>query len=235
MRLLFIIFILCTVLCLMPSMVFAGDPTHLSISSPKTPSLEEYKNIPQGVLLPNVYTLLKKKNTVFSNNGSVNITKALTLEEIFKAYHKGSYDLVAKYLIPLSESGSHQVEELLGIMYLNGQGVQKDAKYAYSWFSKAAEVGRPLAEHYLGILTFTGIEVPPPQIGIQADPVKALMWLNIAILHYPNGYEKKRAIKDRDNISASLTRRDRSRAIELTKSRLYDKGEKLLFDLEMKK
>ena len=68
---------------------------------------------------------------------------------------------------------------------------------------------------------------------VQADPVKALMWLNIAILHYPSGSEKTRAISDRDNISARLTRRDRDRALELTREWLYAKGEKLLFDLEL--
>lgn len=230
MRLPLVIFVLCTVLCLTPSLVRSAKPT---THSSDMPSLEEYENIPQGVLLPNVYTLLKRKNLTFSNDYSIGMTGTMTLEDVIDAYHEGKYDVAAKYLLPLSESGSHQVEEILGIMYLNGQGVPKSAKDAYYWFSKAAEAGRPLAEHYLGILTFTGVGVPPPKIGIQANPVKALMWLNIAILHYPTGPGKKQAIEDRANISGSLTRRDRDRALELTKDWFYNKGEKLLFNLEM--
>jgi len=230
MRLPLVIFVLCTVLCLTTFLVRSAKSA-ANVSD--VPSIEEYENIPQGVLLPNIYTLLKRKNMSFSENSSFGTTDAMTLEDIIEAYHKGNYEIAAKYLLPLSESGSHQVEEILGIMYLNGQGVPKDPKDAYYWFSKAAEAGRPLAEHYLGVLTFAGIGVPPPRTGVQADPVKALMWLNIAILHYPTGPEKEQAIKDHANIAASLKRRDRDRAFELTKSWLYSKGERLLFDLEM--
>ena len=160
----------------------------------------------------------------------------MTLEDVINAYHEKKYDVAAKYLLPLAESGSHQVEEILGIMYLNGQGVPQSSKDAYSWFLKAAEAGRPLAEHYIAILTFTGNGVPPSRTGnVQADPVRALMWLNIAILHYPTGPEKIQAIADRDSISNRLTRRDRDRALELTRDWLYEKGEKLLFDLELNK
>ncbi|MFH1158067.1 MAG: tetratricopeptide repeat protein [Pseudomonadota bacterium] len=232
MRLPLVIFVLCAALCLTPSPVRAEEdppasrPPSASARPSGMPSLEEYENIPPGVLLPDVYTLLRKKDMDSSDNISTDMMGSMTLEEVVAAYHKGKYELAAKYLLLLSESGSHQVEEILGIMYLNGQGVPKDAKDAYYWFSKAAEAGRPLAEHYLGILTFTGV-------GIQTDPVKALMWLNIAILHYPTGPGKKQAMEDRANISARLTRRDRDRALELTKDRLYEKGEKLLFDVEL--
>ena len=160
----------------------------------------------------------------------------MTLEDVIKAYHEKKYDVTAKYLLPLAESGSHRVEEILGIMYLNGQGVPKNSKEAYYWFSKAAKAGRPLAEHYIAILTFEGNGVPPSRMGnVRADPVRALMWLNIAILHYPTGPEKTQAMADRDSISASLTRRERDRALELTRERLYENGEKFFFDLEVDK
>ena len=231
MRLFLVVFVLCAALCMTSSLVHAEG----AVSSFGTSPIEEYDNIPKGVLLPGVYTLLKKKGNMSSSNALfLEGTEAMTLEEVIKAYHEKRYDVAAKYLLPLAESGSHQVEEILGIMYLNGQGVPKNSKDAYFWFLKAAKAGRPLAEHDIAILTFKGEGVPPSRRGdVRADPARALMWLNIAILHYPTGPEKTQAMLDRDSISARLTRRDRDRALELTRDWLYEKGEKLLFDLEM--
>ena len=67
--------------------------------------------------------------------------------------------------------------------------------------------------------------------GEQADPVKALMWLYIAILHYPDGPEKQQAMRDRDNVAAQLSRRDRSRAAALARDWLEKHDEGNLSDL----
>ena len=88
---------------------------------------------------------------------------------------------------------------MLGIMYRNGQGVPKDAGEALDWLGKAADAGRPLAEHYMAIMAFCGEGQP-------VDPVKALMWLHIAVAHYSDGPERTRALQDRDNISSPSIR-----------------------------
>ena len=101
----------------------------------------------------------------------------------------------------------------------------KDPKKAFEWLSKAAEANRPLAQHHLAVMIFTGE-------GTLQNPVKALMWLRLAILHYPDGPDKDRAKQDRDSIAAQLTRRDKERAVEMTRDWLAKKGERHLMNVE---
>jgi TPR repeat protein len=110
-------------------------------------------------------------------------------------------------------------------MYRSGQGVPKSSEQALLWLNKAAEASRPLAQHHLASIYYGGE-------GVLADPVKALMWLHIAILHYPDGPEKKRAIEDRDNVYAQLTRRDKERALDLAHEWLEKKDEGQLLDTQ---
>ena len=57
----------------------------------------------------------------------------------------------------------------LGIMYLNGRGVARDAKEASAWFRKAADAGDKLAQCNLGALYEQGL-------GVTQDSSQALKW-----------------------------------------------------------
>ncbi len=185
-----------------------------------TPSLDEYNNVPSGMVLPenNASPPVAVETTPAPEEGEV-----MTMEDINAAYRQGQFDLVAKHIIPLANNGYPPAESLLGIMYRSGQGVPKDPAKALTWLTKAATANQPLAQHHLAVMTFTGD-------GIAEDPVKALMWLHIAIVHYPEGADKKRAIEDRKNISARLSRRDRDRALELARDWLEKSDEGMLLD-----
>lgn len=184
------------------------------------PIPEEYTNVPSGLLLPEGSTVQQKDGAVDSGEDT-NEDQAMTTDDINAAYHQGKYDVAAKHIVPLAKSGYHQAEELLGIMYHNGQGVPKDLEQAVFWLSKAAEANRPLAQHHLAIMSFLGEGIPP-------DAVKALMWLHIAIQHYPDGIEKRRALEDRNNVYSQLSRRDKDRALALAREWLEKKGEKMV-------
>ena len=185
------------------------------------PSLDEYNNLKPGLLLPDAAPAPAITQEAPVDPSKAAIKEIMTMDEIVEAYHQGKYDIAAKYLLPRAENGHHQAEELVGIMYRTGQGVPKDPEKAMTWLVKAAEAGRPLAEHHLGVIYFTGDNVKP-------DPIKALMWLHLAITHYPDGPEKKRAIEDRDNVSAQMNRRDRDSALEQAHAWLEKKGETAL-------
>jgi TPR repeat protein len=149
----------------------------------------------------------------------------LTYENLMKLYQQGKYDQVAKDLEPLAKGGHRGAQELIGIMYRSGQGVPKDPKKAYDYLAEAANANRPLAQYHIGTMYFTGE-------GVQTDTIMALMWLQIAIVHFSEGPEKDRAMKDRDAMYTHLTRREKDRALQMAREWLTKRGEAHLLDLE---
>lgn len=189
-------------------------------------SLDEYKDVPIGLLLsPEQAEEAAKESGVDVSEVGVMGRQKLNYDKLMELYKQGLYAEIIKDLMPLSEGGHHGAEELMGIMYKEGQGVKKDALKGYDLLVKAAESNRPLAQHHLAIMYYLGEGVS------QKDPVMALSWLHIAIVHYPDGPEKDRAKHDRDNLYTQLTRRDKDRALEIARSWLQEKGEAHLLDL----
>ena len=152
-------------------------------------------------------------------------TRKLNYDSLIELYREGKYEQIVPTLQGLAASGHQGAQEILGIMYRQGQGVSKDPAKALDLLNKAALANRPLAQHHLGIMYFLGEGVPK-------DAVTALMWLDIAILHYPDGPEKQRAKEDRDNIYPQLTRRDKDRATLMVRDWLNQRGEGHLMDLQ---
>lgn len=190
----------------------------------RTPPVDEYKSVPDGVLLD---TTIAKAQDKKENPDQLyeTSTHRLNYDAILDLYSKGDYKTVAENLLPLAASGHHGAEELIGIMYHQGQGVPQDFAKAKTYLTRAANADRPLAEHHLATMYYLGQ-------GVEKDPVTALMWLHIAIVHYQDGPAKKRAEQDRDNIYTELSRRDKDRAMSMARKWLSDKGEAHLLDLQ---
>lgn len=207
---------------LLITLVAAGASAQEGGAKSGVPSLDEYNNIPPGILMT------ADKPATAENTESVQASdEIMTMDDLVSAYNKGQYDIVAKHIIPIANSNYPQAQEMLGVMYHNGQGVVKDQDQAMDWLTKAAEAGRPLAQHHLAIMSFTGNGAPQ-------DTVKALMWLYITIVHYPDGPEKTRAIQDRDSVASQLSRRDRERAYSLAHDWLEKRNEAALLELQTK-
>ena len=67
-----------------------------------------------------------------------------------KCYNEGDWDQALKYLTKAAELGNFHGHYMLGRMYDDGEGVEKDMeKAAYHW-EKAAIGGHPYARHNLG-------------------------------------------------------------------------------------
>ncbi|KAI9348458.1 TPR repeat protein [Zopfochytrium polystomum] len=62
---------------------------------------------------------------------------------------------------------------MLGLMYLNGEGVAKDDAEAARWFRKAAKRGLACGQRNLGVLCLEGR-------GVRRDPFEARKWLEKA-------------------------------------------------------
>lgn len=186
------------------------------------PSTDEYASFKPGLMMSDENV----SSSVEQDNGSdVKIIiedesgeKIATLETLISRYQSGEYDGLQEPLQNLSASGNVQASEMLGVMYYGGKGVERNAAKAFEYLNKAAENNSVIAQHHLGAMYFTGE-------GTIADPVKSLMWLHIAIAHYPEGAEKKRATEDRDNVFVRLTRREKERALEMAQEWLSQRGE----------
>lgn len=76
------------------------------------------------------------------------------------AFKKGNSTEAFKQLHPLEKQGDPQSQSLLGIMYLEGEGVKQNYKTAAQWFQKSAEQGDELAEYNIGLLYERGKEYP---------------------------------------------------------------------------
>lgn len=220
--------ILACVFMLTATQSFAQAPEAFDMEGrgEQLPSTDEYDNLPPGLLLSQEQAQEVAKESGQDPATIPEATRKVNYDKIMEMYKEGKFEEVAKNLKPLSEGGHHGAEELMGVMYRLGQGVKVDQLKAFDLLSKAAEANRPLAQHHMGTMYYTGEGVPA------ADPVTALMWLHIAIVHYADGPEKESAIKSRDNIYTQLTRREKDRAIEMARAWLTKKGEGHLLDLQ---
>ena len=69
-----------------------------------------------------------------------------------------------------AEQGDSDSQTALGLMYLEGNGVKKDAKKAFSLFHQAALKGHPIATFYMGLMC---IRVE----GTPRNSIEAIKWL----------------------------------------------------------
>lgn len=84
-------------------------------------------------------------------------------------YARGDYASTLRVILPLATRGDARAQILLGEMYEQGAGVNKDYSQASSWFRKAAEQGHATAQRKLGELYMDGLGVPK-------DVREALAW-----------------------------------------------------------
>ena len=88
--------------------------------------------------------------TSMSGHGSL----AQDFNKGFKAYANGDFATALKEWRPLAEQGTALVQNNLGLMYANGNGVPQDYAQAVEWYRKAAEQGHANAQNNLGVIVF---------------------------------------------------------------------------------
>lgn len=73
----------------------------------------------------------------------------------------------------LAQNGDAEAQYIIGLMYKDGKGVQKDIKKAAEWFEKAAAQGNADSQNHIGIMYYLGY-------GVQKDIKKAIEWFEKA-------------------------------------------------------
>lgn len=208
--------------------------------TPATPAVDpmlEFANVPPGLMMPPAAPAEPEEpppeEEVLGAHGTLGFlppveearSAVMTMDEITKEFGAGNFAKILPSLQMLTKNKHRGAQELLGIMYKNGQGVAKDPKRAFELLSEAAESGRPLAEHHLAVMYFLGEGTE------KADLVRSLMWLQIAIVYYTDGPEKKRALQDQNSVLVRMSRREKERATEMAREWLDKRGEAHLLDM----
>ena len=135
---------------------------------------------------------------------------------------------------PLAAQGNAWAQIMLGIMYVSGQGVPKDAAQAAKWYRLAAAQGNARAQTSLGTMYASGLGVPQDyaqaakwfrlaadqanawaQImlgimyqagdGVPQDYVEAHKWFNLSAAWAPDADIRERAVKARDELASMMT------------------------------
>ncbi|MGA2402736.1 MAG: tetratricopeptide repeat protein [Syntrophobacteraceae bacterium] len=94
-------------------------------------------------------------------------------DEAKASYEKGDYLKAYEEFKVLAEQGNADAQWNLGVMFANGQGVQKDYVEAVKWTGKAAEQGVADAQYNLGVMYYNGTGVPQ-------DYTEAVKWFRRA-------------------------------------------------------
>ena len=71
---------------------------------------------------------------------------------------------------PAARSGNAEAEELIGVMYAMGLGVEKDYQRAFEWYLRSAMKGHPGAQSGVGWYYEVGLGMPA------IDLTRAYMW-----------------------------------------------------------
>jgi len=72
--------------------------------------------------------------------------------------------------LPAAQAGNADAEELIGVMYAMGLGVERDDRHAFEWYLRSAMKGHPGAQSGVGWYYEIGRGMPAP------DLVRAYMW-----------------------------------------------------------
>lgn len=90
-----------------------------------------------------------------------------------QAYEAHHYAEAMTYFTQASAAGHMSAPRYIGIMYLNGYGVKKNARRAVAEFSKAAQWGDVTGQFWLGYCYEQGI-------GVQQNREQALKWYQLS-------------------------------------------------------
>ncbi len=74
-------------------------------------------------------------------------------------YEKGDFNQAAQWFRKSAEQGSAQAQSNLGVMYADGDGVDKNMDEAIKWLKKAAEQGYAEYQHNLGVMYVSGEDI----------------------------------------------------------------------------
>jgi len=98
------------------------------------------------------------------------------IEDARDLMEDGRFDEAYDALWPAARSGNAEAEELIGVMYALGLGVDQDYVRAFDWYLRSAMKGHPGAQSGVGWYYETGLGLPAP------DLVRAFLWYQLSTI-----------------------------------------------------
>jgi TPR repeat protein len=98
------------------------------------------------------------------------------LEQARDLMDAGDYKAAYQELWPAARSGNAEAEELIGVMYAMGLGVERDDRRAFEWYMRSAMKGHPGAQSGVGWYYEVGRGLPA------IDLVRAYMWYTLSAI-----------------------------------------------------
>ena len=98
------------------------------------------------------------------------------IEEARDLMEAGRFEEAREALWPAARSGNADAEELIGVMYAMGAGVEQDHVRAFEWYLRAAMKGHPGAQSGVGWYYELGLGITAP------DLVRAYMWYALSAI-----------------------------------------------------
>lgn len=92
------------------------------------------------------------------------------IEEGRDLMEAGEFEAAREAFWPAARSGNADAEELIGVMYALGLGVEQDYERAFDWYLRSAMKGHPGAQSGVGWYYEVGLGMPAP------DLMRAYMW-----------------------------------------------------------
>ena len=95
------------------------------------------------------------------------------MSQALAAFQAGRYQQALKIWSPLAEKGDANAQYNLGLLYRNGQGVERNDRLALVWFTRAAAQGLLDAQYNTGLMYMEGR-------GVAISRVDAFKWWELA-------------------------------------------------------
>lgn len=159
---------------------------------------------------------------------------AASIEDGFEAYRSGDYEGAYNIWRPLAEDGDPRAQTIVGTLYYEGRGVERDPEQAAEWYRMAAEQGHASAQAALGNMYHDGDGVPEDwekaaewlrksaeqghpggqgalgsmyvaAHGVPQDYVEAYKWLTLATAQLPADGRRELVERMRSDLEANMT------------------------------
>ncbi|MEM8981142.1 MAG: tetratricopeptide repeat protein [Pseudomonadota bacterium] len=126
------------------------------------------------------------------------------IEQARDLMEAGAFEEARAALWPAARSGNADAEELIGVMYALGLGVDQDPIRAFDWYLRSAMKGHPGAQSGVGWYYEVGLGMPAP------DLVRAYLWYVLSAI----GGDPDAAISQ-DEVVKKMTKAEIEKAHEL--------------------
>lgn len=98
------------------------------------------------------------------------------IEEARDAMEANQFNEAMQLLRPAANAGNADAEELIGILYAMGLGVERDDRRAFEWYLRSAMKGHAGAQSGIGWYYEIGRGLP------EIDLVRAYMWYTLSAI-----------------------------------------------------